>query len=387
MNVLLVNHLLDAVSGGGTAERTLQLARGMAQAGVDCTLLALDIGLTPERRDALKFARLEAVHCLNTRYFIPRLSMRRVRELVFAADIVLVSGHWTVINAMVALACRQVGRPYLFAPAGALAPFGRSLLLKRVYDIAAGQSMVRGASSCIAVTEAERADFAPYGIEAGQVPVIPNGIDPADYRSADPLREGLAFRARAGLGQARFAMFLGRLNLIKGPDLLVEAFASLSDRMPDLHLVMAGPDDGMLPALQALVLSRGLAQRVHFTGFLGGADKAAALREASLLVIPSRREAMSIVVLEGGACGCPVLFTDACGLEDIARRGAGAMVAPSAAALATEMERLLQDGSACAEMAGLLQQIVEQEYSWTAQAQRHIALAVHCLGGIAQEAG
>lgn len=377
MKMLLVNHLLDPVSGGGTAERTYQLARFMARQGVECGLLALDIGLDAQRRDALRFAQLQAVACLHPRYFLPQLSMRRVRALVRQSDIVLLCGHWTILNAMVARACRQVGRPYMFAPAGALVPFGRSQALKRIYDAVAGRALVRNAACCIAVTAAERADFMAYGVDERRVAVIPNGIDPDAYQlGAVDVQAG---QPAVELGGAPYLLFLGRLNAIKGPDLLVEAFAMVAGAHSDLHLVLAGPDGGMLAQLRQAVLARGLQDRVHFPGFLGGATKVATLRAASLLVIPSRREAMSIVVLEGGICGCPVLFTDACGLDELAQRQAGSMTAVSAQELGQALQRLLADPEVRHSQSQRLQRIVLQEYTWAAQAQRHIDCARQIL--------
>lgn len=380
MKILLVNHLLDAVSGGGTAERTYQIGRFLARAGVDCTILALDIGITEERRAGLDGAKVVALPCRNDRFFVPKVTAAQVRKLVADSDIVHLSGHWTLLNAMVFRACRQLGKPYLFCPAGALKPFGRSLWLKRLYEFAVGRRLARSAAACIAVTEAERADFASSGVDPRHVVVIPNGIDPEAYRLADSAAAVAEFRRGCGVGDARFILFLGRLSKIKGPDLLLDAFTHLAPSHADIHLVLAGPDDGMQRSLEAATAAARLAGRVHFAGYVGGNRKLAALHAATLLVIPSRREAMSMVVLEGGICACPVLFTDACGLEDLARREAGAMVGVSAAGLAAGIATLLADLPAAQRAAAALQRIVQDEFLWPVQAQRHLALARRVLG-------
>lgn len=379
MKALLVNHLLDAVFGGGTAERTYQLARFLAAAGVDCTLLALDIGITAERRAGLGAAKLVAVPCRNERFFVPQLSRTELERLVAAADVVHLSGHWTLLNARVFATCRRLGKPYLFCPAGALTPFGRSLWLKRVYDAAVGRRIVAAAARCVAITADERADFAARGVPAARVTVIPNGIDPQQYRLADPARAVAEFRTAHGLGDAPFVLFLGRLNAIKGPDLLLDAFADVAGRFPTHRLVLAGPDGGLREALAARARAAGVGERVHFAGFVGGDAKAAALRAASLLAIPSRREAMSIVVLEAGACGCPVLFTDTCGLAEIAQAGAATMVAAEVAALAAGLAGALADPVALAQAADRLAAIVVRDYLWSVQAGRYAALCCEVI--------
>ena len=380
MRVLHVNHLLDAVTGGGTAERTYQLARFMAKAGVECTILTLDIGLSAKRKAGLGDVKIHTLLCLNERFFIPRVRAGEIRRLVADADIVLISGHWTVLNALVFWACRRLGKPYLFCPAGALQPFGRSLFIKRLYERLVGRNLAQSAAACVAVTEAERTEFSAYGVSDDRIEVIPNGIDPDGYQLENPDEEVAGFHQAAGTGGARYVLFLGRLNPIKGPDLLIDAFCRLDSGLSDIHLVMAGPDGGLLTQLKEAVAAGGVASRVHFIGYIGGAEKVAALHGASLLVIPSRREAMSIVVLEGGVCRCPVLFTDTCGLDDIAGQGAGEMVPVSSTALAGALSRLLRDAAITSAFAVRLQAIVQKHYLWEVQAQRHISLACRLLG-------
>ena len=54
MKVLNVVHLLDAVTGGGTAERTFQLSRSFSEFGVTCSVLTMDIGVSSGRLARLK---------------------------------------------------------------------------------------------------------------------------------------------------------------------------------------------------------------------------------------------------------------------------------------------------------------------------------------------
>src|SRR5438874_13789202 len=61
MRVLSVSALIDPASGGGTAERTAQLARAMSRVGMDVTVLATDAGLAAGRAVDVGRARLELV--------------------------------------------------------------------------------------------------------------------------------------------------------------------------------------------------------------------------------------------------------------------------------------------------------------------------------------
>ncbi|EJL78588.1 glycosyltransferase [Polaromonas sp. CF318] len=379
MKVLNVNHLLDPETGGGTAERTFQLSRFLQRAGIQTTVLALDIGLSQARRDELENVKVVALPCLNRRYFVPWASPGVIPTLVADADVVHLSGHWTLLNAFVHKSCRRQGKPVVFCPAGALTTFGRSLKLKRAYDAWVGRELAQSAAACVAITEQERADFAAYGVPAGRVTVIPNGIDPRQYTGDPDAERGI--RERFQIGTAPYVLFLGRLNAIKGPDLLLEAFSRVASRFPEFHLIFAGPDGGLQASLtESAGQSPLLKKRIHFPGYLAGADKTAALRAATLMAIPSRREAMSIVVLEAGICGTPTLFTDACGLEGIAAQGAGTMVEPSVEALAGGLAALLAEPASMRAAAARLEALVREKYLWDMQAARYVTLYEQILG-------
>jgi glycosyltransferase involved in cell wall biosynthesis len=368
MRVLAVNHLLDPVSGGGTAERTFQLCRALAHAGVQCTILTLDIGLGSRRADA-DGVRLAALPCLARRFFVPWVSWRRLRREVAAADVVHLMGHWTLLNALVFLAARSAGRPYLFTPAGALAIIGRSRLLKRLYNFVVGDRIVRGAAGHIAIAESEMADFSAHGIARERIVLIPNGA-PAPLSAHDCTQ----FMLRHGLARRRFVLFLGRLAYIKGPDLLLEAYAAAARRLADVDLVYAGPDDGMLAALERDAARRGLEGRVHFIGYVAGADKACALRSCEFLAVPSRQEAMSIVALEAGTYAKPVLLTDRCGFDDVERSGGGRVVPANPQSIETALVQMAADPEGLARMGERLRAHVQEHYTWERAAERHAAL-------------
>ncbi len=373
MKILNFNHLLDPQKGGGTAERTFQLSRFFAKAGADCTLVSLDTGVGAERVHALGDVKFVGLPSLNERYFVPRVSLYAMDHLVADADVVHLTGHWTVLNALAYKSCRKLNKPFVFCPAGALKPFGRSLALKRLYDGWIGVEIAKNASACVAITEDERSDFSTYGVVPEKVVVIPNGIDPDEYSglvvpNIETVQEKLA------LPRAPYILFLGRLSEIKGPDLLLDAFIRVADQVPRTDLVFAGPDGGMRQALIERIRRSQLAGRVHFTNYIGGSDKVALLRNAELLAIPSRREAMSIVVLEAGICGTPVLFTNTCGLGELASERAGTMVEASGEALATGLRALLSNVSEAAQSAERLSAIVNERYLWRIQADRYLAL-------------
>jgi len=375
MKVLNVNNMLDPATGGGTAERTFQLSRTLAKAGVSCTILTTDASLERERLRELGGAQIVTCPSIWPRFFVPRFSYRKIRGAVEQADVVHLMGHWSVLNAIVYLIAERLSKPYVVCPAGALGIYGRSKALKRIYNWLIGQRLIRRAKFCIAVTEDEIPVFQSYGVEREKIRVIPNGIAIDDVPAPEPL----AFRNRHALGTAPSILFVGRLNHIKGPDLLLQAFSNLGPALSDYQLVFVGPDGGMLGTLREMAVRRGVADRVRFLGFLGGAEKYQAYFASSLLVVPSRQEAMSIVALEAGITGTPVLLTDQCGFAEVAQCHGGEVVEASVAELEKGLLRMLGDPAALKQMGTALKSLVEGKYLWDALLRAYLALYRQCL--------
>lgn len=360
MKILNVNMTLDPVFGGGTAERTFQISRFLAKAGIECTVLTTDLGLTPERMKYLEGIKVVSLPCLFKRFYIPKFSYKQIKNIVDSVDIVHLMGHWTFINVLVYFVAHRLKKPYVVCPAGSLPIYGRSKLLKWLNNWIIGKKIIRNASGHIAISPDEIFQFQTYGVNPDNVSNISNGINREDYLA----RDNWGFRSKYGLGKPPFILFLGRLNYIKGPDLLLHAYCNIKDAFKDYHLVFAGPDEGMLSGLKKIVSRNGVGDRVHFIDYLGGTDKSKAYHASELLVIPSRQEAMSIVVLEAGITGTPVLLTDQCGFTDIEKIDGGRVVPASVDGVQKGLTELLKNPVKLIAMGENLEKYINKHFSW-----------------------
>lgn len=376
MKLLSVNMTLDPVSGGGSAARTLQATRALADLGVECAIVTSEEGIDARVQSLLRGVTLVTLPVTAGRFRLPYGGMNALAAAIAQADVVLLLNHWTAINVFAWRAVKALRKPYVVCPAGAL-PLegGRSRTLKRIYNMLFGRAIIGGADAHIAVTADETSQFRAYGIDPARVTVIPNGMPEV------PASDGAVFRETHGLGDAPLLMFLGRLAPIKGPDLLVAAFARCAQARAEWHLVLAGPDDGMMGALKAQAAALGVAERVHFVGFLDETTKPQALAAADLVVVPSRREAMSIVVLEAAGAGRPVLITDQCGVPDVAESAGGWVVAATEDALADGILEATRDRSELAGRGVAWREAATARYSWARVGQRYIDLLTSVRAG------
>ena len=126
-------------------------------------------------------------------------------------DVIHLMVHWSVLNALVNVASRRAGKPYVICPAGALPIFGRLAWLKRCYNLIVGRSIIRKASAHTAVTATEFLQFATYSLLRDPKIVISNGVRKEDFVDFDK-----TLLVSRGVKEAPTILFMGRLNPIRG---------------------------------------------------------------------------------------------------------------------------------------------------------------------------
>ena len=370
MKILNVNNTLDSISGGGTAERTIQMSRFLADMNVRCHILTTDYGLGERQSSMFQKESITILPCLLKRYYVPRFKFKEISELLDQINIVHLMNHWSVLNGIIYYFLLFKKIPYVFCPAGALTITGRSKIVKFVYNFIVGKKIARGAKKCIAISRNEMQAFIDYGVSIENILHIPNGVDFSDFIYTDDQY----FRQEYNLSSDTILMFIGRLNHIKGPDLLLEAFFELKKCTNNIKLVLIGPDGGMKDSLESMVVKAGVESDVLFVGYLGGEDKSRAYHAADLLVIPSRKEAMSIVVLEAGATGTPVLLTDQCGFNEVAEIQGGKVVPADVIGLKNGLIELLEDKKQLKILGERLKKYVNENYTWKIIASKYLEL-------------
>lgn len=363
MNIMLTTVSLDARRGGGTAERTRQLALELQSQGHSVTVVATDGGsMVNQLRDAGVSVHVTGFSRL--RFSIPHLKIRLLRDIVRTAELIHILGYWNLLSAATAFLARRTGKPYALSPAGEFVGLEGRRLATHMFHALIGRWMIKGAAFMVAITPLEKSLFIDkFDVPADRAVILPNGVS-----------AGCVSIELPGLPERPFALFLGRLAEVKGPDLLLEAFARVAAVNADYDLVVAGPDFGMEAVLHRMAAEPPLPDRVTFLGFLDESQRTAAYSRASLLCVPSRSEAMSLVALEGGMCGIPVLLTDRCGFDEVAAVNGGLVVPATVEGLAAGLETLLAPATDLKAMGANLQKHVTENFQWSVIARRLVAL-------------
>ena len=246
--------------------------------------------------------------------------------------------------------------------------FGTSALLRRgLREAIAAATATTACSGWVLDDLRDR-----FGLTGGLV--VPNGVGPAPGRPEG----GQPSRAALGLApEDRLVFAVGRLERMKGFDLLVDAVAALDD--PSIVLVVGGTGS-QGDSLADLARTRGLGERFRLVGPVDEAGVDAWMRDAQVVVMPSRREAFGIVALEAWRAGTPVVATSLGGPSTFVESGTNGLVVDprDTGALAAAILEVLDDPAFAASLAAGGQRSVG-EFSWTRVARDYRAIYASAL--------
>jgi D-inositol-3-phosphate glycosyltransferase len=182
------------------------------------------------------------------------------------------------------------------------------------------QQVVAEADRLVANTPAETAELVElYGADPACTVTIPPGVD------LERFTPGSRNAARAQLHlppNAVVLAFIGRIQPLKAPDVLLRAAAEMLHRDPALHdrlrvLVVGGPSGTGLAeptVLHQLAATMGIKKQVVFVPPRSGAELVGVYRAADVVAVPSYNESFGLVALEAQACGIPVVAAKVGGL-------------------------------------------------------------------------
>jgi len=204
------------------------------------------------------------------------------------------------------------------------------------------------------------------GLPKRQVTTIWNGIDTQKF----------AFRGPCPAGPA---IVVARLAAGKNIDALIQATALVRGQIPQFHLRIVG-DGPCRSALEALAAELGIREHVDFTGEVDNVPQQ--LQQASMFVLPSLSEGVSLSLLEAMATGLPVVATRVGGNLEVVQEGETGFLVPveQPAKMAEVMIRLAADAELARRMGTAGRRRVETKFDVRAMVRAYEALYRDGLG-------
>ncbi len=349
------------------------VARGHEVEVVTTTLT--DVGVRPSahtRVETLDGARVTYLGTpLRYRWMgltptLPLALRRRPRP-----DVTHVMGFRDPVTTGVATWSRARRVPYVFEPVGMFRPRLRKVRLKRALDATLARGVVAGARLVIVSSPGERADVVAGGVDPARVRLRGNAFPaPPPPGEADPL-EGIVPQG------APVVLYVGRIAAEKGVEHLLEA----ARRLPEAHVVLAGPDDrhGTMTEVEAALADPATAATVHLLPPTPGPPYDL-YRRADVFVLASGGENFGLVAAEAASVGTPVVVSDRCGVAASFAEDEALVVPYDRDATVAAVERVLADDALRARLSdGALRAAARS--TWDAVVDAQVAIYEEALGG------
>lgn len=330
-----VLHFQKTAGLSGSERHLLTLLPLLRRAGVDAQICLLEAPGAERFRDPLIEAGVPTMSVPMGRDIDPGLP-RRLRSLLQEVKPNLVHTHLIHADLYAGGAAHRLGIPYVTSVHATHSFLGRWPIRQL-----ARRSLGR-AERVVAISEHVRRYLISLDlIEAENVTTVHYGID------SEPWRTGSRAEARASLGLSPDVVALGvasRLVPHKGHDVLIEAFASIHEAVPQARLLIAG--DGPLRAqLESQAVSTESRDSIRFLGHVE--DITEFMRATDIMVFPTLPgfgEGFGLAALEAMAAGRPLVASQLDSLPEIVvPEETGLLVPPAAAPLADALLGLILD--------------------------------------------
>lgn len=312
---------------GGTVNSTYILSKELSKTGHEVTILTTNINQDKKyigsiEKEGVIVVNLPYVFNFGLLIYSPEIK-KWLDVNLKNFDIIHMHNFRSYQNNVVMTYAKKFNIPYILQARGSVLPIFEKQKLKKLYDLVWGNKILKNAAAVIALTKEEARQYIDMGVDKDKIKIIPNSIE---SNVSDNLKKG-NFRSKYNINDnEQIILYLGRLNKIKGIDLLVEAFADLNKNLSDIRLVIVGPEDGFREDLKSLIKKYDIEDQIVFTGPLHDDKKFEAYLDADIYVLPSRYETFPNTVLESSVCGTPVIITDRCGIADFVEGNMGVVV-------------------------------------------------------------
>ncbi len=299
MKILSFVSSLD-MSSGGPSRSVPMLVKGLAELGVDITLMTI-------RSENMNIHSLEGTSA-KLKVLSPSFSRKEIAK--YLADerfeLIQIQSVWEMPYHKVILEARKQNIPYIVTPRGMLEPW--SLSQKKWKKKLAWWLYQRNdvqKSACVFTTAKMEAEHVSnLGITTCKA-VIPNGIETDAY----PCKSSVE-------GVKKQVLFLSRVHVKKGIELLFEAWKRLHSDYVDWQLLVIGNGEAeYIHSLENRVESLGLKDSIKILPPVFGEAKIKVYQESALFCLPSFSENFGMVIAEAMSCGTPVITTTNCPWE------------------------------------------------------------------------
>lgn len=292
---------------GGGEKHLIDLANGLYARGHDVfAAIRPDSGLRAE----LQALPEQNLLPLRTKGPLNILNAFNLAQFIRARKVDVIHGHIAHDYLLAALSAKLAGR-------------GKLVITRHVlFELNSLHSrMLRRVDRVIAVSQAVADSL--HAFDPATVAVIHNGIDLSRFTRQSGARDWLQSSIKGDVRNSSIVGMVGHLAPIKGQEEFIRAAAIVGSQRTDVAFVIAGEDKSRTGEnrlhMERLIKDLGLEGRVHLLGWVD--DVPRLLSALDVLISPSRSEPFGLSIVEGMACGVPIIATRSEGAREILADG------------------------------------------------------------------
>lgn len=351
---------------GGPSRSVPMLVKGLSEVGVDITLMTV-------RSEQMNTHALDGssakLHILDS--FDTKEVEGYVKSEKF--DIIQIQSMWDPRYHKLVKIAQKLNIPYLITPRGMLEPWSlaQSKWKKKMAMLLYQKADLQKAACIYTTADMEAQHVHDLGINA-PCSVIPNGIETDGY----PCRTNMHKVKKQ-------VLFLSRIHIKKGIEILLEAWKRINATNPDWILKIIGNgEENYIKSLKARIVELGLEGYVQIAEPVFGKDKIYVYQGSSIFCLPSYSENFGMVIAEAMSCGVPVITTTNCPWEILNETKTGWCIELSI----DNLEKALREAMSMNpldlyEMGQKASQLVFDNFNYRNVAKRTVELYNWILGG------
>lgn len=322
MNILMFSWEYPPRIIGGISRVVYHLSRGLSEQGHNVTVIT-----SVEGEEEFYLSGNERIYCVSSYYVKPINFINGVLQMNFsmfekAVEIIRNGEMFDVIHLhdwLVAFAGKGMERVYPIRQVCTIhsTEYGRNAGIHNEIQSFINnveKKMVHGIKHVIVNSMYMKNEVNTlFDRTEDNIHVIPNGIEP---EKLNLIPKDMDFRKKYAADNEKIVFFIGRLVNEKGVHVLMDAVPIILSKYRDVRFVIAGSGPER-DTLEKKAIENGVADRVHFTGYINDEELCKMYKCVDIAVFPSLYEPFGIVALEAMVANLPVVVSEAGGFNEI----------------------------------------------------------------------
>lgn len=296
-------------------------------------------------------------------YFNPHY-IKVFKEVMPKSDIIHIQGVWLFPFWIASFFAKRLNKKIVISPRGSLSPnrLQKSMLKKIISKCLFDKRMLNYADLIHSTSEIEKENVKKFGINTPSA-VIPNGVD-----FIDPTN----FKKKIINSEKKICLFLGRLDPVKGLDMLIDTWRKIKN--DNWILIICGPDErGYRQKLQEKINIHKLTNDIKIIDPIFSTEKYNLFTQSDLFVLPSYGENFGISIAEALISGLPVITTNLTPWDDLIKYNCGWLINLDQIALVNAFkEAFLKTDKELNMMGQRGIKLIKEKYDWKELSQKMI---------------